>query len=172
MRYILTFLFISVGLVPHVTGQFISAYCKDPAFHAEVGRYLKGTVPVIDVDKLHGSTDVYTILDARETDEFAVSHIPGAIHVGYNHFKPSSIESLDKTRPVVVYCSIGYRSEKIAERLQQRGFTVYNLYGSIFEWANRGHPLVDSEGVSTHQLHAFSKKWSRWVLNPDIARVW
>ncbi len=48
---------------------------------------------------------------------------------------------------VVVYCSVGYRSEKIAEKLKAAGYkNVFNLYGGIFEWENQNLPVYDSNG--------------------------
>ncbi|MEZ4984799.1 MAG: rhodanese-like domain-containing protein [Saprospiraceae bacterium] len=62
-------------------------------------------------------------LDARERKEFEVSHLPGAHFIGYDDFDLSRVEKLDKGREVIVYCSVGYRSEKITEKLLAAGFT-------------------------------------------------
>lgn len=48
---------------------------------------------------------------------------------------------------VVLYCFIGYCSEKVVEQFWEWGFIkVYNLYGSIFEWVNQGYFVVDIIG--------------------------
>ena len=49
---------------------------------------------------------------------------------------------------------------------------VYNLYGSIFEWANEGLPLVDNNGYDTNAVHTWNKRWSQWVTNPNVEKVW
>ena len=104
------------------------------------------------------------ILDARERSEYDVSHLPNAVFIGYNNFEKKILDSLAKDKPIVVYCSIGYRSEKIGEKLQKLGFTkVYNLYGSIFEWVNQGNPVVDSSGKPTQRVHAYSRTWGIWL---------
>ena len=78
-------------------------------------------------------------LDARELPEYRVSHLPSARHIGYDDFKPALLADIPKNTPIVLYCSVGYRSEKIGEKLQKMGYTkVYNLYGSIFQWVNEG----------------------------------
>ena len=59
---------------------------------------------------------------------------------------------------------MGYRSEKIAEKLTASGFTnVVNLYGGIFEWINQDKPVVDQSGSETELVHAYSKKWGIWL---------
>ena len=128
------------------------------------------SVPYISVDTLRmlQENDDIIICDSRELEEFEVSSIDGAIYVGYNEFKDDQIASLnaDRNTPIVIYCSLGVRSEDIAERFQKAGYTnVKNLYGGIFEWKNKGYPVVDSTGTETERVHAFSKAWGKWLKN-------
>jgi rhodanese-related sulfurtransferase len=103
-------------------------------------------------------------LDSREPAESTVSRIAGALPVGYDHFDPAVFQGLDRSRPLVVYCSVGYRSEKMAEKAREAGFKeVYNLYGGIFEWVNQGYPVVDSRGQPTEKVHAYSRSWGRFL---------
>jgi len=104
------------------------------------------------------------ILDARERQEFDVSHIPGAIFLGYDNFDISSAKYFSKNKTVVVYCSVGFRSEKIAEKLLNSGFfDVYNLRGGIFQWVNEGNPVLDKSGP-TKNVHTYNEKWSKWLI--------
>lgn len=97
------------------------------------------------------------IIDARSREEFSVSSLPHARHAE----KISDLRDVDKNRAIVVYCSVGYRSSALVEKLMKQGFTeVYNLEGSIFEWANEGRPLVKG-GKAVEEVHPFDKKWSR-----------
>jgi Rhodanese-related sulfurtransferase len=96
-------------------------HCQNPRFDREVAAWLSFKVPAIDVDSLRHSLGTVTVLDAREPQEYTVSHIAGAINCGYDGFDLSKLEGLDKSRPVVVYCSIGYRSEKVAQKLKKSG---------------------------------------------------
>jgi hypothetical protein len=65
---------------------------------------------------------------------------------------------------IVLYCSLGSRSEKIAEKLISAGYkNVYNLYGGIFEWINAGQPVYKLNGVQTSEIHTYSRDWARWV---------
>ena len=96
--------------------------------------------------------------------EFDVSHIKGAILVGYDSLDLSALDKIDKSKEVVVYCSVGYRSEKVSEKLENIGFkNVSNLYGGIFEWKNQEQPIVTPKKEPTEEVHAYSKVWGIWL---------
>lgn len=134
---------------------------------------VKNTVPLIGVDELNADKDNYVILDAREIGEYKVSHIEGAKYIGYDKPDYSVVEGFSKETPIVIYCSIGVRSEKIGEQLEKLGYTnVQNLYGSIFEWANKGYDLVDNAGYSTVKVHGYNWVWGRWMDNDKFEKVY
>ena len=86
------------------------------------------------------------LIDIREKKEYEVSHLAGAIHMDPDTRKFKALKGVDKDAPIVVYCSVGYRSSKMAEKIKKAGFSyVANLEGSIFTWANEGHPVVRDE---------------------------
>ena len=105
------------------------------------------------------------LIDARTEEEFAISHLPGARRVD---LKPSALaKSLGTNRSVVVYCSVGYRSSQLAERLQRAGLTnVFNLDGSIFQWANEGRPL-ESAGKTAKLVHPYNSSMAK-LLREDL----
>jgi rhodanese-related sulfurtransferase len=103
------------------------------------------------------------ILDVRTAAEFEVSHLPGAIRVEPEGPLP---ELPPHEGPVVVYCSVGWRSATWGERLRQSGERPFNLVGGIFEWANLGQPLVGADGSPTRWVHGYDAKWER-MLRPD-----
>jgi len=143
------------------------------AFQEKIESYIDNTVPQISVTKAYAQRENFYFLDAREIEEFEVSHIEGAQHIGYDDFSFSTIESIPKTTPIVIYCSIGYRSEKIGEKLANKGFTnVQNLYGSIFEWVNQGFPIINASGEETMKLHTYNEDWSQWISNKKIIKIW
>lgn len=99
------------------------------------------------------------LLDAREAAEFAVSHLPGAIRVDPEAGAEQVLAKIDKTRPVVVYCSVGYRSSALARRLIKGGHAqTMNLEGSIFKWANEGRPLV-RDGKPALKVHPYDDNY-------------
>ena len=116
----------------------------------------------IDVAELAGRIDggdAPLIFDVREEAEFAVSHIRGARWAAKIDEALALLEGVPREREIVVYCSIGYRSAELAQRLGDAGFTkVRNLDGSIFEWANSGH-AVFREGVRVHEVHPYNWIW-------------
>lgn len=101
------------------------------------------------------------LLDVRTKAEFAVSHLAGAIRL-----KPGADVtglSLPKDKPIVTYCSVGYRSAAMAKKLRDAGYSaVTNLEGSIFRWANENRPLV-RENQPTDKVHPYNAVWGRLV---------
>lgn len=139
------------------------AQVKSGAYRLMLKKLLSHSVPEIGIQQAVRDTPHTMFLDAREPKEFAVSHIKGALAVGYDHFDLQMLASIQKTAPIIVYCSVGYRSEKITEQLLTAGFTnVSNLYGGIFEWVNQGFPVVDEQGP-TEKIHAYNHTWGVWL---------
>lgn len=138
---------------------------KNPDYKEMLDGMYKHTVPLISVDSLKQLKNVY-LLDAREEEEFEVSHLKNAKNVGYIWFDMRKVVDIPLDANVVVYCSVGYRSEKIAEKLLKNGFQkVHNLYGGIFEWVNEHQPVYKSNGVQTSEIHTYNKIWAKWVTN-------
>ena len=147
------------------------AHCANPEFDKKVTSMLSFTVPTVSVSELKNTPNVF-LVDARSEKEFAVSHINGAHFLDYDHSDFNTLSTLPKQTPIVVYCSIGYRSEKMAKKLQQHGFTnVKNLFGSIFEWINAGNSVVDASGKNVNRVHTYNSRWSKWVY-AKIEKVW
>lgn len=145
----------------------------NPNFDKKVEKLLRFSVPLIGVEELKKNQSEVHIFDTRKEEEYAVSHIPGATYLGYDNFDPKKLKHIPKTDTVVLYCSVGYRSEKIGERLQKMGYTkVFNLYGSLFEWANQDYQLVDQNGQPTLKIHTYNKNWSQWVDNGKAEKTW
>ena len=106
------------------------------------------------------------IVDVRAPEEFAVSHIPGAINVPIDSADSVLLEAIGADRPVIVYCSVGYRSSVVARRLHAAGRTnVRNYVGSIFAWANAGLPLEASRR-RVRRVHPYNFRWGRY-LKPE-----
>jgi len=137
-------------------------------FYNMLAGMYKQTVPLAKADTLAAN---YLILDTRALEEYEVSHLPDAIWVGYDHFQQQKVDALDKEQPILVYCSVGYRSERIGERLQKMGFSnVHNLYGGIFDWVYQGKDVIDAQGDITQRVHTYNKKWSKWLFVGE--KVW
>ena len=132
------------------------------SFNTLLKTLLSHSVAELNITQVNPKVN-YIFLDAREKNEYNVSHIKGAIWVGYKTFNINSVKGFEKNKPIIVYCSIGYRSEKIAEQLVNHGFTnVKNLYGGIFEWVNQSN-VVYSKNKVTNKVHGFDKFWGVWL---------
>lgn len=79
-----------------------------------------------------------TVLDVRTADEFNSGHIDNATNIDwYGDDFNTKAETLDKKKPVYVYCHSGGRSKSAMKRLKSLGFEeVYNLSGGITAWNN------------------------------------
>ncbi len=105
------------------------------------------------------------LVDVREPREWAISRISGAItQVDFERDKERY-----KDRPIVAYCTIGYRSGQFAQRLAADGFDASNLRGSILAWVHAGEPVVDDDG-ETKRVHVFGPQWD--LLPDGYESVW
>ncbi|MCB0523918.1 MAG: rhodanese-like domain-containing protein [Saprospiraceae bacterium] len=152
------------SLLFYVLAQTSVAQVQSKAYGLMLQSLLDHTVPEVSVHELADKQSNALFLDSREPKEFAVSHIKGAVNVGYDHFDIAQLPKTNKTQKIVVYCSVGYRSEKVAEKLLAAGYSnVSNLYGGLFEWVNEGLPIVDSKENGTEKVHAYSPTWGIWL---------
>jgi len=114
------------------------------------------------------------LIDCRQPDEFAVSHIKGAANLQTAEDAAEYIKALSGSQEanIAIYCSVGYRSSQLAEELMEEGFSnTKNVLGSIFEWANEDRPLVNSEGQETTLVHPYNKFWKRHLSEGKAADV-
>ena len=81
------------------------------------------TVPLVQPSTLDSlrQTDSVVLLDTRSPEEYSVSHLPQARFVNYDTFRPEDISDIPADAEVVVYCAVGYRSERLGRRLRGRG---------------------------------------------------
>jgi rhodanese-related sulfurtransferase len=140
--------------------------CGQQTYDQKLQSLYKNTVSLIqpqEVNKKLNKEDV-VILDTRSAKEYSVSHLPNAKFVGYDHFDIAQVKDIPKDKEIIVYCSVGYRSEKIGEKLKEAGFeNVSNIYGGIFQWKNENLDVVNQEGEVTDSVHTYNKRWSKWL---------
>ena len=132
-----------------------NAQTNSRAYKIMLESMYKHTVPTVSCNDLKKELKNVVLLDTRAKNEYDVSHLPEARWVGYDEFNPKSVADLPKNTQIVVYCTVGVRSERVGEKLKAVGFqNVRNLYGSIFEWVNQGNAVVDNQGKPTPKVHA------------------
>ena len=108
-------------------------------------------------------------LDVRNKDEFMVSHLENANQMNPDGSNIDELKNVDKSKLIIVYCSVGARSQSFGEMLEKKGFTnVKNIYGGLFYWANMNYPMVDLKENKTERIHGYNKDWGKWVKNGNV----
>ncbi len=107
-----------------------------------------GKVTVVDVDEFEsmiatGNVQVVDVRTPGEVQQGVVSE--GVIHADVMNDNAFSqgIASLDKSKPVLVYCKRGGRSANAADMLKAKGYTVYDLDGGMDAWMDAGKETVE-----------------------------
>ena len=163
--YYFVFLTVLITLTTGLTGKIKPS---PENFDKYARSLIKRSIPIIKPTELAGEIAIkknILILDTRELVEFKVSRIPGAQYVGYKTFDLDKMSEVPKDAPIIVYCSLGARSEIIGLKLKQAGFdNVKNLYGGIFNWVNKGFGVVNQKNKHTFKIHAYSTKWGKWLF--------
>ncbi len=90
-----------------------------------------------DFNKKLASTRNAQLIDVRTPEEFGAGSIPNAINIDfYSDDFEAKLLSLDKEKPVFVYCKSGGRSGKTAQKLATSLYTeVYDLKGGFSNWS-------------------------------------
>jgi rhodanese-related sulfurtransferase len=124
------------------------------------------TIKPADLKELITKGEKIIILDTRSPEEFNLSHLKNARFLNYDSYSAEDLKKLPKNEKIIVYCSVGYRSERVGEKLQKLGYqNVYNIYGGIFEWKNEGMPVVNRQNQPTDSVHTYNKNWSKWLTS-------
>lgn len=150
--------------------------CTDPAFEptwdgveARIAETFPD-VPSVDTaglsELMRDPLQTVVLLDVREPDEFAVSHLEGAVRATSVDQAAALVHDAPAGATVVAYCSVGYRSAGLVAELRERGVAgVYNLRGSIFRWANEDRPLYRGTAPA-RGVHPFDESWGT-LLDAD-----
>lgn len=115
------------------------------------------------------------LIDVRQAEEYAVSHIKGAIRVDPDAATSDVLRAVGPdvaNRVVIFYCSVGVRSTELAERsrveLKASGAAqIANLTQGIFGWHNASRPLVRDDAPTAY-VHPYNALWSRLVIHRSL----
>ena len=108
------------------------------------------------------------LIDARHIEEYELSHLQTAELFAsvQDLLKDVTCHVSTLDTPIVVYCSIGYRSADVANSLVKAGFShVFNLSGGIFQWVNEERPIFQ-KNQSVKSVHPYNKVWGK-LLKPE-----
>jgi rhodanese-related sulfurtransferase len=90
--------------------------------------------------------DEITLVDCREPYEWEAGRVDGAVHIPLNDIMAGGGTDLDRSKPVVVICRSGNRSELAAMMFQARGLEAHNLEGGMEAWVSDGLPIAAPDG--------------------------
>lgn len=98
------------------------------------------TVDVNEFSAKLNATKNAQLIDVRTPEEFANQKIGNALNIDWNGTDfETKAKLLDPKKAVFVYCKVGGRSAKAAQKLAEMGFSnVYNLNGGIMKWSAVG----------------------------------
>ncbi len=153
-------------VLPLLVGGGVAAFAGRPIAFDAVRRIIEHKFPtgrwVGGADLVRWRTDpdvAPLVLDARTEDEYAVSHLEGALQI--DPYKPSLrlLRGYSKDTTIVVYSSVGYRGARVADFLARQGYTeVFNVEGGVFRWANDGRPVFRQDRP-TAEIHPYNQAW-------------
>ena len=93
-----------------------------------------GAVSLMDDDEL-------IILDVREEKERSVGFLTNYLNIPMGQVK-AKMDSLDKSKNILVYCKSGTRSDRIADILSKNDFQkVSSLKGGFNAWLKADLPI-------------------------------
>ncbi|CAI5795163.1 tRNA uridine(34) hydroxylase-like [Podarcis lilfordi] len=157
-------------------------------------KWVKGLFPGVEVvttetlqQWMKEKPEELIILDTRTSAEFDVSHLPGAILVPpeadalLEFFKTRLAPGREEegpSKPIICYCTVGYRSSMAAELLgsyfsREAGKTcmaspkIYNVCGGLVAWAVERRQMVDKQERPTSVVHPYSPTWAK-LLEPEF----
>jgi rhodanese-related sulfurtransferase len=123
------------------------------------------TIRPKELKALMANGEKIVLLDTRAPEEFHVSHLAGAQFLNYESYSTNDLKKIPANSKIIVYCSVGYRSERVGEKLLKLGYKdVSNIYGGIFEWKNEGLEVVNKQNHPTDSIHTYNKNWSKWLV--------
>lgn len=115
----------------------------------------------------HLAADSIDVIDVREPEEFALSHLPGAIRVDpditADAFIADIVPRLGR-RGAAFVCSVGIRSARLLAALDwdlidEAGGPAACLAGGLFRWVGEHRDLVDQTGRPTREVHPKDAAW-------------
>jgi rhodanese-related sulfurtransferase len=135
---------------------------------AELLRKVKSQIDEVDPAEVAELIDEgVAVVDVREAEEYAISHLPGAKHVPRSYLE-SRIEGVvpDRSTQVILYCASGNRSAYAARTLKDElGYThVRSMTGGITLWKDRGYEVEATRPLTPEQR----ERYSRHLLIPEI----
>lgn len=130
-----------------------------------------------EAEKLLTNSEVQ-LLDVRTPEEFQKGYIPNALQANWLDKKEFQrrVESVDKNKPVLVYCATGGRSSQAAKWLTENGFVnVYNLEGGFTRWKQENKAVSafgDTSQMSLQSYDSLINNAKNKIVLVDFGAEW
>ena len=99
---------------------------------------------VAEVQRRMAGGEKFLLVDVREDNEWALGHVPGAVHMGRGIIERDIEMKVPETSTkLILYCGGGFRSALVADNLQKMGYTnVESMDGGWRGWVEAGLPTA------------------------------
>ena len=132
------------------------------------------------------------LVDVRTAEEYISGYIKGAINIDfYAKDFAQQIQTLEKSKTILVYCLGGSRSSKALDIFHKNGFqNVYSLKGGIMKWRLEDKPVAGTieakhtDGMSQEEFNervkgdklVFVDFFAQWCppckkMNPIVEQI-
>jgi rhodanese-related sulfurtransferase len=133
------------------------------------------SIKAADLQTLLSNQKRPIILDVRAPEEFAISHLPGAVRIDPGAKIDDVLRAIGQQlngRDVIVYCSVGLRSTELADRMREglkaKGAgRIANLSEGIFGWHNANRPLMQG-AQATSYVHPYDALWGQLLRQQNL----
>lgn len=123
---------INVQDLQHLELSYAPPYgsAKDPVNMAgfAASNLMAGVADAWYAEDYPEQTRAGQLIDVRSKTEYDAWHIPGSRLLPLHQLR-DSLDQLDKTKPVFIYCKVGFRGYLAQRLLKQHGFDAKNLSG-------------------------------------------
>ena len=125
-------------------GEEIAKATHSIAITSTPGSKIAVNISVVEAKRLIDSEEL-VLLDVRTEEEYAATHIEGAVSVPISELGTKTGELLNTNDKIVVYSVDGTESAKACDMLTERGFErVYNVIGGLNAWNEMGYAVVSA----------------------------
>jgi molybdopterin/thiamine biosynthesis adenylyltransferase/rhodanese-related sulfurtransferase len=108
------------------------------------------------------------LVDVRESDEYALGRLPGAISVPRSHLEMQIEGAAARDEELVLYCAGGVRSVLAARALAELGYTkVASLAGGYHRWHDLNFPVEKPRTLGPAQR----ERYRRHLVVPEIGEA-
>ncbi len=122
-------------------------------------------ITVDEVKKLIDSKKPVTLIDVRESEEYAAGRLPNAISVPRGFLELKIEEKAQRDDPLILYCAGGVRSALAARSLAELGYTnVQSLAGGYNRWHDAAYPTETPFVLTGEQ----KERYRRHLSIPEV----